>query len=83
MSVKRNAMKRFVYENQGLVRRMYGDIRHIFVMQSEIENEVDSDDFKHHADKYSKAFNNQHEQQRKTREMKIKKISGEKKNFRR
>lgn len=77
-------MKKFVYENQGLVRRMYGDIRHIFVMQSEIENEVDSDDFKHFADKYSKAFNNnqQHNERNSHREMKSRKIV-EKKNFRR
>lgn len=75
-------MKKFVYENQGLVRRMYGDMRHIFVMQSELENEVDSDDFKHHADKYSKTFNDQHDLKNNHREMKAKKI-GEKKNFRR
>lgn len=70
-------MKKFVYENQGLVRRMYGDMRHIFVMQSELENEVDLDDIQHSADKYSKAFN-EHNQ----RQMKAKKAAVERKNFR-
>jgi hypothetical protein len=46
-----------VYDNQGLVRRMYGDIRHLYVMQSEAENEIDFEDIRHSADKYSKAFN--------------------------
>lgn len=46
-----------MYDNQGLVRRMYGDMRHMFVMQSELENEIDFEDVQHTADKYSKAFN--------------------------
>lgn len=70
-------MKKFVYDNQGLVRRMYGDMRHIFVMQSELENEVDFDDFQHSADKYSKAFNSHNQ-----RQMKAKKVAAERKNFR-
>lgn len=70
----RNAVKKFVYENQGLVRRMYGDMRHIFVMQSELENEVDLDDLRHSVDKYSKAFNQ--------RQMKAKKTVADRKNFR-
>ena len=73
----RNQVKKFVYENQGLVRRMYGDMRHIFVMQSELENEADLDELQHSADKYSKAFN-EHNQ----RQMKAKKPVVEKKNFR-
>ncbi|CRK93747.1 CLUMA_CG007275, isoform A [Clunio marinus] len=72
-----NAVKKFVYENQGLVRRMYGDMRHIFVMQSELSNEVDYDDIQHTADKYSKAFN-MHNQ----RQMKAKKDTIDRKNFR-
>lgn len=70
-------MKKFVYENQGLVRRMYGDMRHIFVVQSELENEVDLDDIQHSADKYSKAFNDHNQ-----RQMKAKKVVEERKNFR-
>lgn len=73
----RNAVKKFVYENQGLVRRMYGDMRHIFVMQSELENEVDFEDLQHSADKYSKAFNSHNQ-----RQMKAKKVVQERKNFR-
>lgn len=56
----RNAVKKFVYDNQGLVRRMYGDMRHKFVMQSEFENEIDFEDT---ADKYSKAFNEHNKRQ--------------------
>lgn len=73
----RNAVKKFVYENQGLVRRMYGDVRHIFVMQSELENEVDFDDLQHSADKYSKAFNSHNQ-----RQIKARKVVQERKNFR-
>ncbi|XP_046686849.1 LOW QUALITY PROTEIN: protein spaetzle 4-like [Homalodisca vitripennis] len=32
------AVRRFVYENHGLMRRMYGDERHISVLRSEIES---------------------------------------------
>lgn len=73
VSFRRNAVKKFVYENQGLVRRMYGDMRHIFVMQSEMENEIEMEDI---ADKYSKAFNGHNQ-----RQMKSKKAA-ERKNFR-
>lgn len=52
---------------------MYGDLRHIFVMQSEIENEIDFDDIKHTADKYSRAFN-AHNKPNKHRQMKAKKV---------
>jgi hypothetical protein len=78
LALLRNAVKKFVYENQGLVRRMYGDMRHIFVMQSEIENEVDFDDIQHSADKYSKAFNSHNQQ----RQMKARKAPVDRKNFR-
>ena len=70
-------MKKFVYENQGLVKRMYGDMRHIFVMQSELENEIDFDDIQYSADKYSKAFNSHNQ-----RQMKAKKVSVDRKNYR-
>lgn len=70
-------MKKFVYENQGLVRRMYGDMRHIFVMQSELDNEIDFEDLQHSADKYSKAFNTHNQ-----RQMKAKKAVVDRKNFR-
>lgn len=56
---------------------MYGDMRHIFVMQSEMENEIDYEDMKYSADKYSKAFNSHNAQ----REMRAKK-EAERKNFR-
>lgn len=79
----RNAVKKFVYDNQGLVRRMYGDMRHMFVMQSELENEIDFEDVKHTADKYSKAFNEHNKRQGKA----VKKTSsttkrGERKTYR-
>lgn len=43
---------------------MYGDLRHISVMQSEIENEIDFGEIQHSADKYSKAFNTHHNQRK-------------------
>ncbi|XP_046629511.1 protein spaetzle 4 [Neodiprion virginianus] len=43
-----HAVRRFVQENQGLMRRMYGDERHISVLRAEIDNndvtEADIDD---------------------------------------
>lgn len=39
-----HAVRRFVHENQGLMRRMYGDQRHISVLKAEIEtNDIDSE----------------------------------------
>lgn len=69
-----------MYDNQGLVRRMYGDLRHIFVLKSELENEIEFEDMQHSADKYSKAFNIHNNQ----RQMKAKKVATnvEKKNQR-
>jgi hypothetical protein len=58
---------------------MYGDLRHIFVMQSELENEIDFEDIRHTADKYSKTFNMHNNQQR---QMKARKVNGERKNYR-
>lgn len=52
-------------------------MRHIFVMQSEMENEIDYEDMKYSADKYSKTFNSHNAQ----REMRAKK-EAERKNFR-
>lgn len=68
-------MKRFVNENQGMVKRMYGDLRHIFVVKSELDNEINFEDVKNTADKYSQTFNNR-------RHMKAKKLTVENKNQR-
>lgn len=32
-----HAVRRFIRENQGLMRRMYGDERHIAVLRAELE----------------------------------------------
>jgi len=38
----RHAVRRFVHENHGLMKRMYGDERHISVLRAEIEsNDLD------------------------------------------
>ena len=47
----RHAVRRFVQENQGLMRRMYGDERHINVLRAEFERndvELKYDDYYHH-----------------------------------
>ncbi|KAL7740120.1 hypothetical protein ACLKA6_015956 [Drosophila palustris] len=51
-----HAVRRFVHENQGLMKRMYGDVRHISILRDEIQNnEVpDVDDIEDTADRYSK-----------------------------
>ncbi|KAJ8911636.1 hypothetical protein NQ315_005981 [Exocentrus adspersus] len=36
-----HAMKRFVHDNQGLMKRMYGDQRHGHVLRSELQNNLD------------------------------------------
>lgn len=36
-----HAVKRFVKDNQGLMRRMYGDQRHGQVLRSELDDEVE------------------------------------------
>ncbi|XP_034097742.1 protein spaetzle 4 [Drosophila albomicans] len=51
-----HAVRRFVHENQGLMKRMYGDVRHISILRDEIQNNevVDVDDIEDAADRYSK-----------------------------
>lgn len=51
-----HAVRRFVHENQGLMKRMYGDVRHISILRDEIQNNevVDSDDIEEAAERYSK-----------------------------
>lgn len=50
-----HAVRRFVHENQGLMRRMYGDVRHISVLKAEIDNnDIDMDDIHRTAEKYSR-----------------------------
>lgn len=58
-----------------MVKRMYGDLRHIFVVKSELDNEINFEDVKNTADKYSQTFNSR-------RQMKAKKITVENKNQR-
>lgn len=42
MFLFRHAVRRFVHENQGLMRRMYGDERHISVLRAELDtNEIE------------------------------------------
>lgn len=51
-----HAVRRFVHENQGLMKRMYGDVRHISILRDEIQNNevADEDDMVDTADRYSK-----------------------------
>lgn len=50
-----HAVRRFVHENQGLMKRMYGDVRHISVLRDEIlNNEIDIDDIDAAAERYSR-----------------------------
>ncbi|XP_053958811.1 protein spaetzle 4 [Anastrepha ludens] len=50
-----HAVRRFVHENHGLMKRMYGDVRHISVLRDEIlNNEIDVDDVEIAAERYSK-----------------------------
>ncbi|XP_032518908.2 protein spaetzle 4 isoform X1 [Danaus plexippus] len=39
-----HAIRRFIRENQGLMRRMYGEERHIAVLKAELENFIDDED---------------------------------------
>ncbi|KAF6207799.1 hypothetical protein GE061_016247 [Apolygus lucorum] len=50
------AVRRFVYENHGLMKRMYGDERHISVLRSEI----DTNDVDYHSEKWSAESNFKH-----------------------
>ncbi|XP_063702936.1 protein spaetzle 4 [Culicoides brevitarsis] len=50
-----HAVRRFVHENQGLMKRMYGDIRQISVLKNEFDgNYLESDDFEAVSERYSK-----------------------------
>lgn len=50
------AVRRFVHENQGMMRRMYGDIRHISILKTEFENnEIEVDDIEEAAARYSRS----------------------------
>lgn len=51
-----NAVRRFVHENQGLMKRMYGDVRHISVLRTEINNnDIDANDAEEASARYSRA----------------------------
>lgn len=50
-----NAVRRFVSENQGMMKRMYGDVRHISVLRNEINNnDITLDDVEEAAIRYSR-----------------------------
>lgn len=50
-----HAVRRFVRENQGLMKRMYGDLRHISVLKTEIDsNRIEMDDIQEAAERYSR-----------------------------
>lgn len=40
-----HAIRRFVRENQGLMRRMYGEEQHIAILKPELENYIDDDEY--------------------------------------
>lgn len=49
--VCRHAVRRFVQENQGLMRRMYGDENYINILKAEFDKndiELKYDDYHHH-----------------------------------
>lgn len=51
-----HAVRRFVNENQGMMKRMYGDVRHISVLRDEIKNDdITLDDVEDAAVRYSRA----------------------------
>lgn len=51
-----HAVRRFVHENQGLMKRMYGDIKHISVLRTEINNnDIELDDIEKAASRYSRS----------------------------
>lgn len=51
-----NAVRRFVNENQGMMKRMYGDVRHISVLRNEINNnDITLDDIEEATARYSRA----------------------------
>lgn len=49
-----HAVRRFVHENQGLMKRMYGDMRHLAVLKTEFEENIIEEDLQMAAlDRYS------------------------------
>lgn len=49
-----HAVRRFVHENQGLMKRMYGDIRQISVLKNEFDgNYLETDEFEAASERYS------------------------------
>lgn len=51
-----HAVRRFVNENQGMMKRMYGDMRHISVLRNEINNnDITLEDVEETAVRYSRA----------------------------
>lgn len=51
-----HAVRRFVNENQGMMKRMYGDVRHISVLRNEINNnDITLDDVEDAAVRYSRS----------------------------
>lgn len=51
-----HAVRRFVNENQGMMKRMYGDVRHISVLRNEVNNnDITLDDVEEAAVRYSRA----------------------------
>lgn len=51
-----HAVRRFVHENQGLMRRMYGDVKHISVLRTEVNNnDIELDDVEQATARYSRS----------------------------
>lgn len=51
-----HAVRRFVHENQGLMRRMYGDVKHISVLRTEVNNnDIEFDDVEQATARYSRS----------------------------
>lgn len=51
-----HAVRRFVNENQGMMKRMYGDVRHLSVLRNEINNnDITLEDVEETAIRYSRA----------------------------
>lgn len=51
-----HAVRRFVHENQGLMRRMYGDLKHITVLRNEVNNnDIEFDDVEQATARYSRS----------------------------
>lgn len=49
-------VRRFVHENQGLMRRMYGDVKHISVLRTEVNNnDIEFDDVEQATARYSRS----------------------------